>query len=321
MKTQSVLHQLTIISSLIFLLFSFNSHSSSDIRLYPVDKLSPSIYVIHGPVETPNKHNQGFMNNPGIVVTTGGVVVIDPGATIEAGEMVVKAAKNISDQPIVAVFNTHVHADHWFGNAGIKSAYPDVKIYAHQKMIDSAQSTGEDWSETIARLTENPSIKTSFIIPKISLKNGENIKVGKTQFTIFHADLTHTNTDVMIAVNHDEALFTGDNLFNGRFNQHSSGHIKNTFEFVEQTVNKLKSKVIVPGHGASGGRDMVKKSLHAHKALYQVVKRLYEEDLSDFEMRPQVIAVLQDYKHWEEFDSIVGKAINKAYLEIEADEF
>jgi len=31
---------------------------------YPVDKVAENIYVIHGPVTTPNEKNQGFMNNP-----------------------------------------------------------------------------------------------------------------------------------------------------------------------------------------------------------------------------------------------------------------
>ena len=53
---------------------------------YPVTKLTERVYVIHGPNETPNKKNQGFFNNPGFVLTKKGVVVIDPGSSVQSSE-------------------------------------------------------------------------------------------------------------------------------------------------------------------------------------------------------------------------------------------
>jgi glyoxylase-like metal-dependent hydrolase (beta-lactamase superfamily II) len=38
------------------------------------------------------------------------------------------AAEKITNKPIVAVFNTHVHGDHWLGNQAIVERYPAVKI-------------------------------------------------------------------------------------------------------------------------------------------------------------------------------------------------
>ena len=35
------------------------------IRNYPVVKVAPDTYVIHGPLGEPSVANQGFMNNPG----------------------------------------------------------------------------------------------------------------------------------------------------------------------------------------------------------------------------------------------------------------
>jgi ribonuclease BN (tRNA processing enzyme) len=48
------------------------------------------------------------------------------------------AAEKITNKPIVAVFNTHVHGDHWLGNQAIVERYPAVKIYAHPNMIEQA---------------------------------------------------------------------------------------------------------------------------------------------------------------------------------------
>jgi len=57
---------------------------------YPADRIAKNVYVIHGPLTTPNPENQGFMNNPGIVITGAGVVIIDPGSSVQSGEMVLK---------------------------------------------------------------------------------------------------------------------------------------------------------------------------------------------------------------------------------------
>ena len=93
------------------------------------EQIAPGVYVIHGPTELPSPSNQGFMNNPAFIVTDAGVVVIDPGSSVQVGEMVLARIGRITDKPVLAVFNTHVHGDHWLGNQAIRARYPDVPIY------------------------------------------------------------------------------------------------------------------------------------------------------------------------------------------------
>ena len=72
---------------------------------YPLTRLTDRVYVIHGPNEAPTKANQGFRNNPVIVLTSAGTVVIDPGSSVYIGKMVLKKALGLSNKPVVAVFN------------------------------------------------------------------------------------------------------------------------------------------------------------------------------------------------------------------------
>ena len=104
-------------------------------------KLNDQVYVMHGPLEEPSKANQGFMNNPGIIVGKNGIIVIDPGSTYSVGKNVLQEIKKISSLPVVAVFNTHIHGDHWLANQAIKEAYPEAEIYAHPQMIKQANYT------------------------------------------------------------------------------------------------------------------------------------------------------------------------------------
>ena len=60
------------------------------VRDYPVDKIAAHTYVIHGPREIASVANQGFMNNPAFIITGEGVVVIEPGSSVQAGRMVIE---------------------------------------------------------------------------------------------------------------------------------------------------------------------------------------------------------------------------------------
>ena len=95
--------------SLVSLLMSISSVAKAlVIEDYPVDKISPSVHVIHGPTAIPNETSQGFMNNPGIIMTSEGVVVIDPGGVIEGAEMTLRVIKKLTDKPVVAVRTTRL---------------------------------------------------------------------------------------------------------------------------------------------------------------------------------------------------------------------
>ena len=64
------------------------------VRSYPAQKISPSVYVIHGPQGVPSVENQSFMNNPAWVITSEGVVVIDPGSSVQAAIMAMMATND-----------------------------------------------------------------------------------------------------------------------------------------------------------------------------------------------------------------------------------
>ncbi|MBT3203701.1 MAG: MBL fold metallo-hydrolase [Gammaproteobacteria bacterium] len=288
---------------------------------YPLDKLAENIYVIHGPITTPNPQNQGFMNNPGIILTSKGVVIVDPGGTVQSGEMVLRVLKTISNKPVVAVFNTHVHGDHWLANQAIQARYPNAPIYAHPETIKKIpEGAGQEWVQLMERSTQGKSIGTRIVAANHPINNSDKITIGDTSLTIHHYGVSHTDTDIMIAVDTNKALFMGDNLFNGRLPRTAEGHIGRTIEACEKII-KINPSVIIPGHGKSGGKKMFYHSLDVLRILYTTVRQQYELDLSDFEMKPVVVKALDKYKHWETFDSLVGKSISQAYLEIEQADF
>ncbi len=290
---------------------------------YAFEPVVKNVYVMHGPTSEPNPENRGFMNNPGFVETTNGVVVVDPGGTVHVGEHVLSEIKKITNKPVLAVFNTHIHGDHWLGNQAIKKVYPNARIYGHPKMIEQANgNNGADWVDRMMRLTNGLSSGTKVVAPKNAVKKGAVVKVDGQSFRIHRLSTAHTDTDIMIEHVESKTLFLGDNSFTnrlGRFDTSSDmhGNIK-TLEYARD----LKMNVYVPGHGKSGNvdtalipfltyleliRDNVTKGYHAEKESYQIKK--------------DIVGKFAAYKDWAGFDTNFGKHVSKMYLEVEELEF
>jgi len=109
-------------------------------------KVSENAYVMHGLRGLPNKINRGMIANLGFVVTEPGVVVIDSGGTAEQAQLLLSEIKKVTDAPVIAILNSHVHGDHWLGNHTIVEQFPDAVIYGHPAMIAQVEEgAGETW--------------------------------------------------------------------------------------------------------------------------------------------------------------------------------
>jgi len=302
------------------LLFSANI-SATEIPAYPVQKIANNTYVIHGPLEQPNKTNKGFMNNPGFVITKTGVVVIDPGSSVYVGRMLLKQIKTITKKPVTHVLNTHIHGDHWLGNHAFSEAFPKVTIMAHPDMIQRAKAgAAKHWVSIMLRETEGESDGTRAVIPNEAINDKQVLKIGGMQFRIHAPKKAHSFTDIMIEVVEESVVFLGDNVLYMRLPRMDDGTFKGNAIACQLAID-LNAKVYVPGHGQSGSKEVITPFMNYLNRIYREVGKNYEAGMSDFEMKPNVMAALKDYSNWSGFQEQVGKHISLAVLEYEADSF
>jgi len=306
---------------IILVVISMQSAIAGYLDTFHADKVSNHVYVIHGPLGLPNENNEGFMNNPAFIITNDGVVVIDPGSSVHTGNMLLREIRKLTDMPVIAVFDTHIHGDHWLGNDAIQRSYPDADIYAHHKtisMIDNGE--GKNWLNLMHDMTKGATDGTRIVNARDALKGGEDLSIGGHQFQIFHHGQAHTVTDIMILHRQDNVLFTGDNVTNKRIIRMVDASFKGSIETIE-TAKKLKPDVVVPGHGKTGGAELLDRYQAYLSTLYNNVSKYFEEDMSDFEMKPIIHGELSDYHDWSGYEDELGKHISGAYLEIEAAAF
>jgi len=289
---------------------------------YPLTRITQDIYVVYGPFELPTPKNRGFRNNAVIVKTNKGVVVFDPGGSAAAGEMVVRKVKSLTDAPIVAVFVSHAHGDHWLGNEGIKRHFPDAIIYAHPRFKQRiAGNDGPRWLETINRVTNGTADGKRVVGADKPVDNGDAIKIGGKTFRIHHTGSAHTDNDIMVEIVEDNTMFTGDVVRNGLLGiMESDASFKGNISTIDYLLDK-KYKHYIPGHGKAGGPDMLRSYRAYLDTLRSTVKALYDEGKADFEMKPKVVQAVSAYRNWTGFDMRVGPHISRAYLEVEEEAF
>ena len=289
---------------------------SDVIRNYPVDKVAPNVYVMTGPLGEPSVPNQGFMNNPAWIVTRDGVAVIDPASSVQAGRRVVKEIKKVTGKPVTHVFITHIHGDHWLGNQAILEAWPRAKLIAHPDMIAQAHAgEAQRWVALMSRLTEGYTDGTDARFPTVAAADGQVFKLGERRFKVHSVNDAHSKTDLMIEVD-GGLLFTGDIVLNRRIARMDDGLFQGSIRAIDRALS-APVKIIVPGHGKTGGRDLLAAQKEYFQTLFDAVRTEYDAGKADFEMKPAIVEKLAKFKKWHGFDAAVGRHISLAVLEIE----
>jgi glyoxylase-like metal-dependent hydrolase (beta-lactamase superfamily II) len=285
------------------------------------EQIAPGVYVIHGPTELPSPDNQGFMNNPAFIVTDTGVVVVDPGSSVQVGEMMLERIAQVTEKPVLAVFNSHIHGDHWLGNQAIRASYPDVPIYGHERVGPKViAGAGTEWVQLMLRMTEQATAGTEVVAPDRTVKDGDELAIGGLTYRVMNNDKAHTDTDIMLHVKELDLIFLGDNAGHGRILRLEGGSFPGNIEALEQAL-ATDARVFVPGHGPSGGREVAQRYRDYLQTLYTAVEQGVEEGLADFEIRPQLMPRLEPWSQWAGFDIELGRHISGAYLEAEAAAF
>lgn len=313
---------LVLAASLPFLVSCGRSQAPPIQHDYALTKITDHVYVIYGPNENPSPGNQGFANNPGFVMVRHGVVVIDPGSSVQVGEMVLRKITTVTQDPVIAVFNTHIHGDHWLGNQAIKAAFPKAVIYAHPKMIDAIKSgEGDHWVKIMNAATQGASRGTKAVAPDLGVNNGDTLKLHGMTFRIYHNHRARTDNDIMIEVVEEGVIFLGDNVLNQRISTHfpEQGNIQGQIAAIDLALQS-RATHFIPGHGLSGGREIALAQQAFLKALRASVKNYYDQGLSDIEMQDKVMKDLAAYRTYYGFDRL-GRVIHTAYLQIKAESF
>jgi glyoxylase-like metal-dependent hydrolase (beta-lactamase superfamily II) len=231
-------------------LFSMQAHaveyaeSKVDMQL---KQITQDIYYVEG-IPGIATDNEGFISNAGFVITGEGVVIFDALGTPSLAKNLVKLIKTVTDQPITQIFLSHYHADHIYGLQVFKAE--GAKIYAPDGALDYLESdiALERLEERQFSLSPWVNEQTHLVYPDEIIKTSATFQVGTKTLTISYQGKAHSDGDLVMLVEPDLVLFSGDIIFRSRIpfiGNGDTGHWLETLEKLETTG----LKALVPGHG------------------------------------------------------------------------
>lgn len=284
-------------------------------------RLGKHIYVIYAADGFPTEANKGMMSNVTFVVGQKGVVILDSGASVQIGEMAIRQIKTVTDRPVVAVFNSHYHGDHWLGNDAFVSAYgQDLPIYAMPHTREQIKgATGTEWQQAMLKWTNQSSAGTRIVAPNRDVKHGDVFDFGDVTLRAHHYGTAHTPSDICIEVVQDKITYVGDVMMNRRIANMDEGSYPGSLAYMTALEKNIPGSNWLPGHGHAGQEVMTwQRELfaaiweHAQKAAADMAGP--DAAIAAAKADPRVASKAKDTAGW---DNNIGKYISLAYLEAE----
>lgn len=291
----------------------------------PAKQLSAHVWMIFSPDGFPTPENRGMMSNVIFVVTSAGVVVIDSGASLQIGQMAIRMIRKVTDKPVVAVFNSHYHGDHWLGNHAFVKAYgQQLPIYALQSTIDKLKGAeGNLWRGLMERWTNQSTLGTEVVLPNTAVKHGQVIQIGDVTFRMHHYGNAHTPSDLCVEVVQDKLTAVGDIAMANRIANMDEGSYPGTFKYYQALTAATGDQLWVPGHG-QGSKDLLKTYGEFMAGIWEPCLQAVKDGKSESEARSMVlkdVRVTSRAKTMQGFEGNIGKYISLAYLEAENEAF
>ena len=180
----------------------------------------------------------GGGGNSGILVTDKILVVIDTKMGGDAGDLFKLASEKAAGKPIL-VINTHYHGDHVKGN----HFYKGSRIYM-----------GNYDKAFLQKEVDPDNMPTDYV------KDSLVLNLGNETVMLYDLGQAHTYHDMVVYLKNRKLLFSGDLIFNHInpfLKKESRADVDKWLEALHVLLNKFDLEKVVPGHGATGGKELV----------------------------------------------------------------
>ncbi len=215
--------------------------------------------------------------NPGFVVTSEGVVMIDtPQMPADAIGWRDEIAKHGTVRYLI---NTEPHGDHFTGNHFFEGT-----VVAHEGVREAIVASAANVEQVRERLTEaSPELASQleefdYRPPSITLSERMTLYVGHHTFELINMP-GHTPYQVAVFIPEERVVFTSDNIF-CRVQAFLQQALPYEWLDTLTRLEELEADVLVPGHGAVCDRSYVPEMRSVIQSWIDAVKGAIAQGLT-----------------------------------------
>ncbi|KAG9774421.1 hypothetical protein ABEF93_000078 [Exophiala dermatitidis] len=248
-------------------------------------------------VYTKVSSEKGLDSVTSLIVGKEASVIIDPPLLIPDSKAVVEFTKAKTSKPVVAVFATHHHPDHYFSANPILDEWPLAKFYAHSYVREAIDREYDDkvefwpsiFGDVVPRNPKRPEVYnySFFLLP--GNEDRPVILLGPVQGD----SVDHT----FFWLPRERVVITGDAMYAHSYHawveEIETPAILHAWRLTLQLIEGLNPVKIITGHIQAGQEfDKEKDLAHMHKYL-----NLFEQKITNAKEELQIQDIYDTFKH------------------------
>jgi len=279
-----------------------------------VQQVTDGVYALVGPMAQRDSDNLGDNATFGVVVTTEGVVLIDPGGSWSGARMIEAAIDTITDQPVRVVINTGGQDHRWLGNG--YWAEQGAEIIASLDAVADQDTRGSRQLSALAQLIGPDGLAgTEPVHAGTVFEETHSFSLGGLAFEVHHPGPAHTPGDSFVWVPARQTVFTGDIVYVGRLlgvMEHS-----NARDWIDafDAVAALKPAHVVPGHGRATTLEQARADTRDYLTHLRTIVRAHMDAGGSI---TEVGALDQSaFSHLSQFESLSGRNAQQVFSDME----
>ncbi|MDZ7663548.1 MBL fold metallo-hydrolase [Thiohalophilus sp.] len=212
-------------------------------------QVDEGIYALIGPTTGRTPENLALNANYGFIVTGEGVVLIDSGASNSGAEVIERAVRSVTEQPIRWVINTGSQDHRWLGNGYF--ADRGATIIALQRTVDTQRGLAGQHMASLKRVLGDALAGTRATYAAEPLPgNRAEMKPGGVAIELHWFGDAHFPGDVSVWLPQQQILFSGDLIYVDRMlSVRPESRVTSWHQAFNGVMAAFAPKAIVPGHG------------------------------------------------------------------------
>jgi glyoxylase-like metal-dependent hydrolase (beta-lactamase superfamily II) len=221
-----------------------------DVHMQSAFEVAPGVTVIPDP-------RIAFVPNVGIVEGSDAVLVVDTGLGAANGARVLALAQRIARGRQLYLTTTHFHPEHNFGASAFEGS---ATLILNDAQSVELREKGPEYIKlfsTFGPAVEQRLRSTTLVEPNRTYSGEMTLDLGDREVVLREIP-AHTRGDQLIHVPDVSLIFTGD-MAEPRFFPIMPDSDSNADRWIMElrTLEALNPEIVVPGHGSTGGTEIL----------------------------------------------------------------